>query len=127
MSYYNYDETELVEYMIGLYENDSNIELLYEELKKIIYSIIINNDLFENLLDIINENGGVGINLELYNNIYKNTNILDIDIYNRLQFYELLAFIALFDKIKIKVNTYINNNPINEMDTLSMFIASCTL
>jgi len=117
MNYFNYDENEIIKYLLDFYKDNSNLELVFEELKYIIYNIIINNDLFENLLDIINENGGIGVNLELYNNIYKNTNILDIDIHNRLQFYELLAFIALFDKIKIKLNTYMNNNEIEHLCT----------
>lgn len=116
----NYDEKDLIEYMLTSYQEHNNIQYMYDECLKIVYNVVIYNDFLENILDIINEYGGVSIITDIYNKKYKNSTILEIDIYNRLQFYELLAFIGIFDTVITKVlnNIYgkvIDNNDIDNI------------
>lgn len=116
----NYDEKDLIEYMLTSYQEHNNIQYMYDECLKIVYNVVIYNDFLENIIDIINEYGGISKINELYNQKYKNSTILEIDIYNRLQFYELLAFIGIFDTVITKVlnNIYgkvIDNNDIDNI------------
>ena len=106
--------------MLTSYQEHNNIQYMYDECLKIVYNVVIYNDFLENILDIINEYGGISIINDIYNKKYKNSTILEIDINNKLQFYELLAFIGIFDTVITKVlnNIYgkaIDNNDIDNI------------
>jgi len=117
----NYDENEIINTLFASYKNNNNLQIIYNELLEIIYNIIINHsNSFEPYLDIINDNGGIYTVIHLFTTKYKHTDILKIDIYNRLQFYELLAFIALFDKIYNKIINNIHNDICNIIENIKL-------
>jgi hypothetical protein len=108
---YNYDENDIINEMLDL--NDINI--IYYNLQEIIYNLVIVND-SDNILEIIDEYGGFNDIYILYENKYKYTSLLDIDKENKLNNYNKIAFIGMFDYIFNKISSIINTK--NNIDDL---------
>lgn len=90
---YNYDESDIVNQIYDSYcENKHNWE---HELLQVIYELVIYND-DENLNEIINNYGGIFILCDLYERKYKNTIINE----KNLNYYQFLAFIGLYHRIR---------------------------
>jgi len=96
---YNYIEAEILEEMFKLYDkNDKihSIDVIYNQLREILYNLVIYND-YDNTIEIISEYGGYEMITQIYNSKYINTTILEIDIENKFNQYTFAAFIGMFD------------------------------
>ena len=94
---YNYDENDIINEIYLSYLSNNNYE---KELKQLIYEIIIYNDK-SNLDELIKKYGGVCYLTNLYHLRYKSI------YYPELPFYNLLAYIGLYDYIYNKLNEMI--------------------
>lgn len=93
----NYDETDIINTIYDYY-----LESKYDwksELKSVINEMIIYNN-EENIMEMIHYYGGIFILCQLYERRYKNTDLF-IDI--ELNYYQTLAFIALYNSISEKI------------------------
>ena len=96
---YNYNEAEILEEMFKLYDkNDKiySIDSIYNELREILYNLVIYND-YDNTIEIIREYGGFEMITQIYNSKYINTTILEIDVESKFNEYTFAAFIGMFD------------------------------
>lgn len=98
---YNYDETVILNEMFELYdknEKTNSIMNIYNNLKEIVYNLIIYND-SDNIIGLINDYGGQYQIAMIYETKYKQTDLLDIDKNSQLSYNNLLAFVGVFDYI----------------------------
>ena len=96
---YNYNEAEILEEMFKLYDkNDKihSIDVIYNQLREILYNLVIYND-YDNTIEIIREYGGFEMITQIYNSKYINTTILEIDVESKFNEYTFAAFIGMFD------------------------------
>ena len=96
---YNYNEADIIEEMFHLYDkNDKiySIDLIYNNLREILYNLVIYND-DDNINEIVMEYGGYEIIKQIYNSKYINTTILEIDFESKFKENSLAAFIGMFD------------------------------
>jgi hypothetical protein len=96
---YNYNEAEILEEMFKLYDkNDKiySIDSIYNQLREILYNLVIYND-YDNTIEIIREYGGFEMITQIYNSKYINTTILEIDVESKFNEYTFAAFIGMFD------------------------------
>lgn len=96
---YNYNEAEILEEMFKLYDkNDKiySIDSIYNQLREILYSLVIYND-YDNIIEIIREYGGYEMITQIYNSKYINTTILEIDVEGKFNDHTFAAFIGMFD------------------------------
>jgi len=100
--YYNFDIQNIIDGVYEIYLDDNTIDVNYE-LKLIIYNVVFYND-NENNLEIINSFGGLYKYNEIYENNLKNNNINNYS----LNYYQNLAFIALYENSVIELNKKIN-------------------
>jgi len=117
---YNYDEAEIIKEMFELYDiNNKNesIRIIYNNIREILYNLVIYNDV-DNIMEIINEHGGIYQLTLLFENKYKNSDLLEIDISNSLNYYNLLAFIGLFDYLYTTILGVIEELEIESIDNL---------
>jgi len=117
---YNYDEAEIIKEMFELYDiNNKNesIRIIYNNIREILYNLVIYND-GDNIIEIINEHGGIYQLTLLFENKYKNSDLLEIDISNSLNYYNLLAFIGLFDYLYTTILGVIEELEIESIDNL---------
>mgnify|MGYP003332785373 CR=1 FL=1 len=91
---YNFEETDIINEIYNSYLSNNDYET---ELKEVIYEIIIYND-ESNLEELVQKYGGIYHLTNLYTTRYKG---LD---YPELPFYNLLAYIGLYDYIYNQIN-----------------------
>jgi len=93
----NYDETDIINTIYEYY-----LESKYDwknELKSVINEMVVYND-EDNIMEIIHFYGGIFAICQLYERQYKNT---DLFIDMELNYYQTLAFIALYNSISEKI------------------------
>jgi hypothetical protein len=92
---YNYEEKDIINELYNSYLDNKDFNYS-EELKLLIFDIIRYND-DANINEIINKYGGIYDLILLYQNKYSEMSL------DNLNYYELLAFIGLYDYIYTKI------------------------
>jgi len=126
----NYDENDIINEMLQLYEplkKKESLLLIFNTLREVLYNLIHYNDIY-NINEIIKNYGDYNNISILYFTKYKDTSIINfkIDFGENLNDYYLIAFIGMFDFIYNKIIEIIESSKFNnnEIDDLCNLMAS---